>query len=87
MKILKINYNDLRNFRLGDFRINPFLEVFFGKEQIGEIKIISNNHPEGDDEIACFLFGGIGFQHHPVNDPGIACQIIYDEFYSNKSRR
>jgi hypothetical protein len=83
----KILYQDLKNYRDGDFRINSDLEVFFGGEQIGEICIVKNDHPEGDDEIACFLPGGISFQHYPVSDPGIACLEIYEKYYERKNRR
>lgn len=83
----KILYQDLKNYREGDFRINSDLEVFFGKEQIGELRIIEHQHEEGDDEIACFLPGGIGFQHYPVSTASGACQELYEKYYEQKNRR
>lgn len=80
----KIEHSDLKNFKEGDFRINSDLEVFFGKQEIGSIRIIKHEHPEGDDEIVCFLPGGMGFQHYPVSDAGSACQTIYDKFYNRR---
>ena len=82
----KIDYRDLKNFKSGPFHINTDLEVYFGDEQIGEVKIINNHHPEGDDELRCFLPGGVGFSHHPVCDPADACQVIYEKFYANARR-
>jgi len=83
----KLYHSDLSSFTEGDFRINSDLEVYFGKEQIGNVRIVKNDHPEGDDEIACFLPGCVGFQHYPVYDAGSACQTIYEKYYSQKNRR
>lgn len=83
----KIDYQDVKNYHEGDFRINSDLEVFFGGEQIGEIRIVKHDHPEGDDGLACFLPGGLYFQQYPVSDPGIACQVIYEKYYERKNRR
>jgi hypothetical protein len=83
----KLYYQDFKNYHEGDFHINADLEVFFGKEQIGEVKICENQHPEGDDDVVCFLPGGLHFQHYPVSDPGSACQVIYEKYYSQKNRR
>ena len=83
----KLQHADLARYSDGDFRINSDLEVFFGKEQIGNVRIVESTHPEGDDEIACFLPGHVGFQHYPVSDPGSACQTIYEKYYSQKNRR
>jgi len=83
----KLYYQDFKNYREGDFRINASLEVFFGNEQIGEVRIVNSDHPEGDDEVACFLPGFIAFQHYPVYDPGSACQTIYEKYYEQKNRR
>lgn len=83
----KLYHTDLINFTEGDFRINSHLEVFFGKEQIGNVRIVESTHPGGDDEIVCFLPGCVGFQHYPVSDPGSACQTIYEKYYSQNKRR
>jgi len=83
----KLYHADLAHYSEGDFRINSDLEVYFGKEQIGCVRIIEHQHPEGDDEIACFLPGMVNFQHYPVWDAGSACQTIYEKYYEQKSRR
>lgn len=83
----KIDYQDVKNYHEGDFSINSDLEVFFGSEQIGEIRIVKHDHPEGDDEIACFLPGGVGFQHYPVTTASGACQELYEKYYERKNRR
>jgi hypothetical protein len=83
----KLYNTDLAHYSDGDFRINYSLEVFFGKEQIGSVRIVENKDPESDDEIVCFLPGGIGFQHYPIFDAESACQTIYKEYYSQKDRR
>lgn len=82
----KLYHLDLANYSEGDFRINSDLEVFFGKEKIGNVRIIENDHPEGDDEIALFLPGMVSFSHYPVYDASIACQTIYEKYYSVKYR-
>lgn len=82
----KLYHGDVANFREGDFRINSDLEVFFGNELIGGIRIVENDHPEGDDKIACFLPGFVGFQHYPVYDTSSACQTIYEKFYAKRRK-
>lgn len=83
----KLCYQDLKNYNEGGFRINSSLEVFFAREQIGNVRIVENSHPEGDDEIICFLPGCVGFQHYPVYDAGSACKTIYEKYYSQKKGR
>lgn len=83
----KLYHADLANYTEGDFRINSDLQVFFGKEQIGNVYIVKNDHPEGDDEIVCLLPGCVGFQHYPVYDASSACITIYEKYYQQKSRR
>lgn len=82
----KIYYQDLKNYREGDFEINADLEVFFAKEHIGHIVVVINDHPEGDDELSCFLPGFVGFQHYPVSNASIACQTIYEKYYSQNNQ-
>ncbi len=82
----KLYHTDLANYTEGDFKINSRLEVFFGKKQIGKVRIVENLHPEGDDEILCFLPGNVGFKHYPVYDAGIACETIYEKYYSQNSK-
>lgn len=83
----KLYHFDLSSYNEGEFSINSSLEVFYGKEQIGNVGIAEYNDPEADDEIVCFLPGWIGFQHYPVSDASGACKIIYEEYYSQKNRR
>lgn len=82
----KLYHYDLAYFNEGEFRINSNLEVFFGKKEIGVLEIIHNNDPEGDDEIACFLPGHVGFQHPFVHDAATACKTIYQEYNSQNHK-
>lgn len=90
MKKNIIDYSILSSYRSDNLRVNADLDVYYGKTtglrniHIGNFEILRGQHLEQDDEILCFLPGGVGFAHRTCKTPEQACAVLFEKFNTQK---